>query len=279
MKPQLETIHLRETAASFKFFKRSEPTYEPYWHYHPEIELTFIEKGNGMRMVGDHIASFQDLDLVLLGENLPHNYVTTNIDKSEKNVAHVFQFSKNMLSPFPECRFLNDLFSSAKYGLQFRPTEKIVGKIISFEKLKPVLRLITFLEILNELSSIKNIKKLSGITYSPIHRSDKYSSKISEVTSYILNNYTEPISLEQVARFADMTPNSFCRWFKKSVGNTFVTYLNSLRIEKACQYLWQTDWAISETAYKTGFDNISHFNRTFKKIKNTSPSAFRKGVK
>ena len=154
----------------------------------------------------------------------------------------------------------------------------MIQKITHFGTLKPLQQVIELLEILHLMTVDKNRSVLSSISYVQTPTDDKFQNKVTLVTQYILSHLEDPLSLNQVAAFSGMTPNSFCRWFKKAVRSSFVQYLNTARIERACQYLVETDWKISEIAYKTGFENISHFNRIFKKIKLKSPSQYRKSV-
>ncbi len=279
MKPQLETIPLENNSASIHFFKRDVAFFEPYWHYHPELELTLIKKGLGMRTVGDQIENYEENDLVLLGANLPHNYVSTPMEIPSNSIAYVFQFSQHLFDSFPECAVLYKLFSSARKGIKFEnPPEQLLKKIEAYEDLTPLQGLISFLEILLALCDHVAQRNLSSVSFKENPLANKYQNRVSEVTSYIFENFSKNIKLEQVAQFSGMTTNSFCRWFKQSTGLTFVTYLNRLRIERACHYLLQTNWLISEIAYQTGFESIPHFNRTFKKLKAQSPKDYRKRI-
>ena len=278
--PKLETIQLPVATSSVNFFRRDVMAFESFWHYHPEVELTLIRKGYGMRIVGDSVETFTDNDLVLLGENLPHNYITADLPGSPRSIAYVFQFSKDVFSTFPECASLMKLFTAARHGLRFvDPEERLLQKIERYESLSPLNRLIGMLEILDALNSHPHRRPLSSISYHQQHTALKHQNRLSEVTNYIFENLDQVLTLEKTAQFAGMSLNSFCRWFKQSTGYTFVTYLNMLRIEKACQYLLQTDWLISEIAYKAGFETVTHFNRTFKKVKKVSPKVYRKNYK
>ena len=276
MRPQLETIQIPAELSSINFFRRKTPAFESFWHYHPEIELTFIAEGYGMRIIGDHVASFGANDLVLIGENMPHNYISSDLQEGQQSVAYVFQCSKAMLAPFPECAHILRLFEAAKFGLKFEnPSQEIIRKIETFDKLAPLEQLISFIEILDSIAAHSNRQSLSTINFFQNHTTPKYQNRISKVTNFIFEKMGRSIPLDEIAQFAAMTPNGFCRWFKQATGYTFVAYLNVVRIEKACQYLLQTDWLIAEIAYKTGFETITHFNRTFKRIKGESPRSYR----
>ena len=273
---QLEKVHISKATASFKFLRLDQPVFNGNWHYHPELELTYIEKGEGIRFTGDHIGSFSDGDLVLVGEQLPHNWVSDQDYSGGNSIAYVFQFEKNLFQAFPECKPLTDLFRQSSRGIRFpNPNMEVLKTIRAFDSFSPTERFISFLKILNDLNEEKNKEMLSGITYNQVPL-EASQNKISRVANYILKRLDRPLSLDQVADFSQMTNTSFCRWFKQATGNSFVHYLNAARIERACFKLLHSDKRISEIAYDSGFETAGHFNRTFKKLKNTSPSQYRK---
>ncbi len=276
MKPQLEPIVLPGQDTSFRYFTLEVPGFVSYWHYHPELELTYIHSGQGLRFVGDHIAAFRAGDLVLLGENLPHNWASASEDSGEEHIAYVLQFSKDLFQSFPECQTLLKLFTTAQRGLHFhQPDPALLQQMEILSSLPPLTRLTTLLDILHQLTLDTNYQLLSSIAYNEKDTYSNHRSRISEVISYIIQHCEQPLSLDQLARFCGMTPPSFCRWFKQSVGHPFVTYLNTMRIERACQYLLQTDWQVAQIAYRSGFESVSHFNRTFKQFKKLSPTQYR----
>ncbi|WP_411030691.1 AraC family transcriptional regulator [Spongiimicrobium sp. 3-5] len=278
MKPELEIIPLLQQDHSFNFFKVNEDRLEPKWHYHPELELTLINRGTGTRFVGDSIAQYYDMDLVLLGENLPHHWVSHNDGGNNPQEAAVFQFNKQTLYRLPECRQFSDLFQKANFGLQYlAPKKELLDLMLSFDEYQGIEQVSVLLKILHVLMFDENYQKLSTIDYNTKQINNRHETKISRTTKYVLENLDKSLSVEKMAQYTNLTPESFCRWFKKSFGNTFVTFLNTARVEKACQYLLQTDWNISEIAFLTGFESVGHFNRTFKKIKGRSPREFIQG--
>ena len=276
MKAQLETIHLSKTYSSFNFFELELPFFPSHWHYHPELELTYIKRGQGLRFVGDHIQSFEAGDLVLLGENLPHNWVSEQHPTGALQSAYVLQFSNNIFQAFRECQPIFELFKKAQYGLHFHaPTPGFLEKMESIQQLVPIRRLTCLIDLLYDLSEDQAYTKLSSITYDRKLIFEKHQSRILAITSYIIEHLDQRITLDEVAQFSGMSAPSFCRWFKHSTGNTFVTYLNTVRIERACQFLIQTEWQVAQIAYRCGFETISNFNRTFKRFKTVSPSIYR----
>ncbi len=275
MKPELEYISLKNSEQSYRFFKQSETVFVPYWHYHPEIELTLITKGKGTRFVGDSISSFSELDLVLIGENLPHHWVSTSPERNQE--AYVFQFNKSLFSDFVEFKPFNKLIETAKFGVHYHsPNSQLIHKITEFENLNSLIKLSTLIEIIHLLLTDTNTNLLATknyLSHSPISRQQ---SKISKTTNYILEHLDEKLTVNRMAEFTHMVPQSFCRWFKKHSGHSFVSFLNQTRIERVCQLLATSDNSIQNIAFSCGFESLSHFNRTFKSIKECSPRTFRK---
>ena len=275
MKPELEHIVVEETQHSFRYFKLSETVFVPYWHYHPELELTLITKGKGTRFIGDSIASFSDFDLVLVGKNLPHHWVSSS--KIDNQEAYVFQFKAALFKGFAECQIFDHLFEMAKRGIHFhKPKKQVLEHIISFENLSNTAKLAKLIEILEELYLDENYHLLSSEHYAnrvKIHGSQK---KITQTTNFILEHLGERLTVDRMAQLTNMAPQSFCRWFKKYSGHSFVSFLNQSRIEKVCFMLTTTDKSIQDIAYSSGFESISHYNRTFRKIKGLNPSDYKK---
>jgi len=276
MKLVVEKIGLQETKSSFHFFKLEVDAFKPFWHYHPELELTFIIKGQGTRFVGNSIMPFFENDLVLLGANLPHNYTSLVQDSKQKYEAIVLQFPAAIFSSLKECDMLFLLYKEAERGIQFiTPDEETLRLLHGFEALHKVDQLAVLLQILHRLFKDTNRKYLSSKTYHSSIINLKGQSKIKSTTSYILENLDKKLTVPQMAQRTNMVEQSFCRWFKSAVGHSFVTFLNLARIEQACMYLSTTDKYIQAIAFDCGFENLSHFNRTFKKIKGKSPREFR----
>lgn len=276
MKPQLENVSIPSDQSSFRFYHSRVKAFEPYWHFHPEVELTWIEQGGGVRFVGDHISNYQSGDLVLTGENLPHHWVSDKNSGHDLRIASVIQFSGELFTQFPECSHITRFLEQAKTGFYFpNPGKKVYQKIKSIGKQTPLVRLISLIEILDVLSTDIEKQKLSGISFSENSSWKRHNSRISEITAYVLNNLSENLPLEKMADLSNMTPPSFSRWFRQSTGKSFVIYLNTVRIEKACEMLLTSDLPIINIAMDVGFESLSNFNRNFKKLKKISPREYR----
>ena len=278
MKPIFETVFINPQQASFKYFEVKQERLEPYWHYHPEFEITYVEQGEGLRFIGNNIEPFKAGDLILTGENLPHHWVSNDRNNSELNIIKVIQFRQEVFNQLPECASLKSLFKAADYGLIF-PTisNNLHQKIKNFYHGNSLENFINLLEILNLMHLSKDKRQLSSVSFSNSQKNTN-QDEVTKVTTYIFDNLNRPIPLAEIANFRNMTTPAFCRWFKKVIGCSFVTYLNKIRIEKACQLLLQTSKPIATIAYEVGFESVSHFNRVFKQLKLQSPSSYRKAT-
>ncbi|TYA74038.1 AraC family transcriptional regulator [Seonamhaeicola marinus] len=279
MKPLLEKIALSQEQRSFKYFNVAVERFEPYWHYHPEIELTLIIKGSGTRFVGDSILPFEALDLVLIGENVPHHWISVSEDEAKSHNALVIQFDKAIFKAFPECADFNLLFDKAKRGIHFfKPSDALVSKIINFESLSATEQLSELLLILDYLCNDRFQKTLSSKVKQVSSKNGTTQNKMSKTTNYILANLDKKLTVQHMADFTHMVPQSFCRWFKSNSGHSFISFLNITRIEQACHFLLTTNLSVQNIAYSCGFESISHFNRTFLKLKEVSPRVYRKRI-
>lgn len=280
MKLELESLYIENSSQSFRFFQTEVNAFTPFWHYHPELELTLITKGEGTRFIGDSIEPFHDFDLVLVGKNVPHHWVSLQAGNTEPQRASVFQFSKDIFHSFNECDHFLSLFDKAKRGIHFlNPSNNCIDRILTFDQLTPIEQLGSLLTLIEELSQHRDVRFLASETYQTGQDRKFIEEKFSKVNNYILENLHTKLTVNQMAEFTHMVPQSFCRWFKKYSGHSFITFLNLTRIERSCQYLITTSDSIQTIAYNSGFDTISHFNRTFKAIKNMSPSEVRKKYK
>ncbi|MEM6724146.1 MAG: AraC family transcriptional regulator, partial [Bacteroidota bacterium] len=253
----------------------------PYWHYHPELELTLISQGRGTRYIGDSIQNYQAHDLVLVGENLPHHWVSHPRDKLVQE-AFVIQFSKTLFIPFPECKALDILFQRATRGLQFSiPCAEIIDQIQALVTSSAVQQLATLLSILDRLSREESLPLASSGFRSPIPSSGrmtqevKKQDKIAQTTQYILEHLDQKLTVNHMAERTHMVPQSFCRWFRQHTGHSFISFLNQSRIRQACHLLQHSSLQVQEIAFDCGFESVPHFNRVFKQLMETNPLRFR----
>ncbi len=255
-------------------------------HHHSEYELNYIEKAEGVRrIVGDSIEIIGNYDLTLItGEELEHVWEQYHCN-SDSIREITLQFSSNLLSDsfIQKNQFdsIRRMFEKAKKGISF-PMEAIMKvypllDTLSSEK-EGFYAVIKFLTILYELSLFDNIHILSSSSFA---HSDEGSDsrRVLKIRQYINTHYKEPIRLEELAELVGMTPVALSRFFKIRSGKTISDYLIDIRLGFAARLLADTTNSISEICYDCGFNNLSNFNRIFKKKKGCTPKEFRENFR
>jgi AraC-like DNA-binding protein len=254
----------------------------PY-HFHPEYELTSIIQGSGKRYVGTHMEDFAPGDLVLLGPNLPHcwKFETTSDTQNEAS-AIVIQFTENFMGEEffykHELQDIKKLFQRAGSGIRFNnDTRAMVNRALHqlVESKDNFSRMIELLEILQRLA-ISNDYQLLDRNHSIAERTVAEQERINPVYAYLVENFRQQVSLDVAAGIANMTPNAFCKYFKKITRKTFMETIIEYRLNYATQQLVQTDKPISEISFDSGFGDVSHFYKMFKMKMHLSPLNYRK---
>ncbi len=284
MKPILEKL-TPEPECSFVLQKDSFPYYPTPWHYHPEYELVLVLQSTGKKIIGDHISHFSGGDLVLIGPDLPHVYNNDPAyfekDSKLRAEAIVIHFAEDFLGKsffnLPEMAKVRKLMNASKQGLQIQaPTGKAVAK--SMEEMlhmPPALRLTALLDILILLAQSEKYSYLASPGFVQNYGSAN-AERLDPVLAYLMQHFTEDISLHEVAARANMSAQSFCRFFKHCTRKTFLTFLNELRVGYACRLISDNRYNISEVCYKSGFNNLSNFNRQFKRVMDKTPSEYKR---
>jgi AraC-like DNA-binding protein len=249
-----------------------------FWHFHPELEIVFITGADGTRHVGDHIASFQGSDLVMIGPYIPHLNFDYGIQTDyEKTVLHLQEdFLADMLERTPEMHEIRHLFKMAAHGLAFgEGVKREVGpRLMKLNQLTGFSQFLEVLHILHLLAVTEDRVLLHSIPYeNRLHR--KEQDRLRRIYDLIDSRYREQVRVEEVAAAANMGREAFCRYFKKMTRLTFVEFLNHYRVNQSKRLLRQGK-TITAACYGSGFESLSYFNRVFKKYSGESPSAFRK---
>lgn len=280
MKASLEKIApVFGSSFNFRKFTNPETCKAPHWHFHPEYEIVYISNGKGKRHIGNHISYYEGGDLIFLGPNLPHFGFCTQY--MEEHTEIVIQMKEDFLGMeffnIPEMRLIQQLFNRSKQGIIFKKeAKKEIGPLLlSMTEMDNFDRLLTLLKALKKLaqSTHFNLLNAKGLALE-VQTQDHY--RINTIYQYVEGKFKTEISLDEMAKKANMTVPAFCRYFKKMTGKTFTHFVNDFRVAHACQLLAEGNLPISEICFKSGFNNFSHFNKQFRFITGNSPSKYRK---
>ncbi|HEV8287255.1 MAG TPA: AraC family transcriptional regulator [Chitinophagaceae bacterium] len=260
------------------------PYFYPHLHRHEEIQLTLILKGEGTLLVGNSMHSFRANEAYLIGANMPHvfksddSYFAPGNTKEIHTLTIFFNAKGKLASLFdlPELKNVYSFFSTHYSG--FRIPEhsftEISAKILSIKYSSGMDQLMQFFQLLKSLTALENTSPLSPDVL-PKTFSDHEGMRISNIYNYIMQHYNRDLTLEEVAAAAYMTPQAFCRYFKKHTRVTFVTFLNEIRINEACKKLLDGSYdSVSSVAFNCGFNSITNFNRVFKSTTGKSPREY-----
>jgi AraC-like DNA-binding protein len=253
------------------------------WHHHPEYELVLIVKGKGKRMVGDHIDRFRNHDLVLVGSYLPHEWLCDREFYEHpggfQGEGIVYQFLPDFLGPqffeIPENRKLRLMLDESSRGIKFtgKTKEKIISLMVQNYELDGNDQLYSLFSIFRILSKTNEYTLLSSPGFmEPFHKEG--NEPMQKALEYILRNFHKEVSMKEMLGITNMSNTAFCMAFKKCYRMTFKEYLLNARIGYACKLLTDGTLNISQIAYNCGFENISNFNRQFKKLKCLTPSQY-----
>ncbi|MEO9894241.1 AraC family transcriptional regulator [Aurantibacter sp.] len=250
-------------------------------HSHKNFELNYITSGVGRRIVGDNISGFEKGDLVLLGPNLPHCWELLDSEGNEEPTCIVTHFSENIIDSdffqMPELEKVVDLLKLSNRGIRFKLDDDSEIKHIleSMANSNGLEYYIGLLKIFNNLIKVEDRDRLSN----PIDRSSVFSKnidKVNKVYEYVFQNIQEGIKLEEASAVLNMAPSSFCRFFKKKTGHTFMEYVKNVRVGIAAKLLAETDKQITQICFESGYNNLANFNHYFKANMGKTPSDYRK---
>lgn len=269
------------TQSSIIIVERDQPFFSSEYHFHPEFELVYIKEGHGKKIIGSSIYEFNKDELVLLGANLPHVWISdkNKVRKDTSSKATVVYFDAGIFSDLffkmDETKQLNKLFTDAKQGILITGDAKTKAllKLKKLKSTKGVDKIICLLDMLNVIAAGEENICFNHKT--SVHQKQT-SERLTNVFDYINSNLKKNIALKDAAKIVNLTPESFCRYFKQKTGKRFIDYLHQTRIFNAKQLLLNSDFTVAEIAYKSGFKTASNFNKLFKKSTGFCPTEFRK---
>jgi AraC-like DNA-binding protein len=284
MEPKFETVEV-DAASSFRsmWFSCASFAEDHTWHYHPEFELTWVARSHGTRFIGDNIEPYQAGDVVLLGPNLPHCWHSETDANQQGPEVVVLQFSPATfggdLLDLPEFEAVKRLFRASKCGLHVEGETAILvqNQIRSLFEKKGMARLLCLLDILRSLSeSEHDLRYLASTDYHITNDITEINrQRIEQIHRHVRQNLDGEINQAEVAKLICLTPPAFSRFFRRATGQTFVGFVNILRINEVCRLMTQSNECITNIAMNCGYNNIANFNRQFLALKGMNPSQFR----
>jgi AraC-like DNA-binding protein len=261
------------------------PHFYPYLHRHDECQITWVQEGEGTLIAGNSMHDFQSGDVFLIGANLPHlfksnpEYFIADNGKLIKACSIYFNPDGMMGSLFnlPEMKNSKSFLQQNRHGFKVgsKDAGQISEKLLSIHGASGTDLIFKFIELLNNFKELKDIDPLCPAVYSS-DISENEGIRLSNILNFIMQNFNSQITLEDVSEVAYMTPQAFCRYFKKHTGRKFISFLNEVRINEACKNLTAGKKAecISGVAYNSGFNSITNFNRVFKSVIGSSPKDY-----
>ena len=274
MKSELEHI-LPKPGSSFSLSVNPNFSDLFYWHFHPEYEIVFIDGADGNRMVGQHSSPFQSNDLVMIGSYIPHlNFDYGIRTPYEKIVIHIGKdFLKNANRNTPEFNPISRLLKGSQRGIAFgADTKESLGPRIlnlanlsGFDQFMELLNILYFLERADDKEYLHEREVKNQYT-------SRDQNRLDRIYSFVDKNYQRKISIEEIASLSNLSPAAFCRYFKKMTRLTFTQFVNHYRVDKAKKMLLSGE-SVTSSCYACGFDSLSYFNRTFKRVTGRIPSS------
>ncbi|MEM7657763.1 MAG: AraC family transcriptional regulator [Bacteroidota bacterium] len=280
MKPIFEKIPFA-TQQLIKLKQVPEPEMSMPYHYHPELEICLTENREGKRFVGNRVEAFERIDLVFLGENLPHCFIGTPESASD-SVVTVLQFRLQTLGEdflkLPELHHWQELLRKSEQGLRIGGEAKHKIRAMLYEMLEasPFSRLLLLLQIMQLLSENTEYQLLSSERFTnQYHKLDYH--RLNDVYNFIVQNLSGEIRLSEAAKVANLSETAFCRFFKQRTLKTFTEVVNEMRISYACDLIIKGKLnriTVQELGKMAGYPNTSNFNRQFKRITQMTPAQY-----
>lgn len=254
------------------------------WHFHSEFEIVYILKSSGRRFVADSVEPFAEGEITLLGSNLPHFWKSETHSSELEGMrvnAIVVQFHKDFfrdeINSYPEFHRISELLKRAARGVHFAPqaAEKIGRMMKRLLKLNGLERMLYFIKLMDTMARTEQYRILASKAYQ-LEEQKELNNRLDKIMHFINTNYQRKITQEEVANKIGMTTASFCRYFKEKTGKGFIFFVNEMRIGYACKLLIENHRSISQICFECGFNNISNFNRIFKRQTGFTPGEYQK---
>lgn len=282
MKPFFQKL-ITSPDQSVIFFDEEKPHFDVPWHFHPEIEILYVFKSTGTSYIGDSISSFNKGAISIIGENVPHwwksdkEYFQNITVKGIK--ALIIQFKREIFDTnfinIPEMNSIKELLEKSKRGIQFLgdSRERLGRQMVKIFRFSGIKRITELIILLDMMANTAEFRFHTSIGYTKIINTYDFN-RFNKIHEFMVNNFTGEIALDDVCDIINMTPTALCRYFKGHTGKTLFSFLNEIRIGHACKLMIEENTSISDACFRSGFNNLSHFNMQFKKIMHLTPTDY-----
>ena len=284
MKPHFHKVPAQQQS-SFSVRHDVKPNFGKIWHYHPELELHYVIKGEGVRFIGDNVSNFSAGEIILLGENLPHTWRCREeyfaAGSALEVQAIVIQFLPECLGRhllcMPESYLIPRLFERAKKGILLSGSarEQIASLMLSAVEATNLDRLILLLSIFKVLTETEEYSSIAS-AHAFYKSNESETMRLNKIYSHTLSHYNRPITLQEMASLSNLSVTSFCRYFKLLTRKTYYDFLVEIRISMACRFLVEDRVPINMVCFECGFNNVSNFYRHFKKVTGMTPFGYKR---
>ena len=276
--------YVRTNSISVKYHEI--PYFKNPLHYHKEFELAYFIEGYGTRYVGSNINSYKKGDLVLLGQGLPHVWISDDDfykeDTDLLTKAIVVKFDVNFAGRdfffLQEAGGIKNILAEAGGGLSIKegPTNRVIrGMMQDMIQQSPLEQIISLIQILNVFSKLQDVQVLSSYDF---HKSknEKEKDRMNKIVQYTMLQFKQNITLEDISQVASLSKSGFCRYFKQTTKKNYMEFLYEVRVQYACKLMLEKDLGIKQISYEAGFNNPSTFSQIFKRLKGVTPNKYRK---
>lgn len=263
-------------------------------HKHVEFEIMLFTRGSGKQFVGEGVSDYRAGDIALIGSNVPHLHLCdsklrpalANGEENEWCSGEAVQFRPDLfpanMKDIPDYRFIYDLLQKSQYGVRFYDEglfDEMRDMLAEFDSAEYTLRIICLLRMLERLCRCKCLELLSDTAYNRANHIPDVKEPVNKVYAYLYNHFKEKVSLGEIAEYVKQNPAALCRYFKQRTDKSIFQCLAEIRIEHACKLLAYSEMNVSQVAYESGYNSITHFISQFEKITRRTPSEYRMQIR
>jgi len=259
-------------------------------HKHVEYEIMLFTQGSGKQFVGEGVSDYKAGDMALIGSNVPHLHLchtkldTTSASNPEEkgSAGEAIQFRPDIfpgqMEGIPDYHLIHDLLQKSQYGIRFYDEglfDEMLEMVREFDSSGYTSRIVCLLRMLEKLHDCQHFRLLSDTAYNQANLIPDVKEPVNKVYAYLYNHFKEKVTLGEIAEFVNQNPAALCRYFKQRTDRSIFQCLAEIRIEHACKLLTYSKMNVSQIAYESGYNSVTHFVAQFEKITRRTPSEYR----